>query len=331
MRRLTVYKGCLLVLLAALFATGCKKTTTTELTNTSDSATQTVIVSDVVNVNMEIGQAIDEAVAALSISSTTSGGPANNATLFLSPGVLVDTSQISTGLLYVDYFVGKSQDSAVGRSGTVQIQLPVVAGHITPWKKIGTGAVITFTNATPTQDYEAVYFRPVPNPSLWFTGSLTVTNYSGGLLKNLIPGDSLVEKVNGQIQYTNNDNGGAIILWTVNLHYTRLVGMTNTNHITITTRADTNINSFNNVIYWGQDRFNDNFYTSLTVPTFQDISSAASYNPLSGVTNIQNIKEPITCTYGVSLSGNPVVNAIPYGYKINWTYSGTAEQDIISY
>jgi len=333
MKKLSVpYKSFILILLGGLLATGCKKTSTTEqITAASDSGTQTIIASDELNVNLEIGQAVDEAVAAMSISNTTSGAPTNNVSLFLSPGVLVDTSQINTGLLYVYYFVGKSQDSATGRSGTVKTQLPVIAGHITPWKNAGTTATINFTNLNPTQDYEALYYRPVPNTSLWFIGSLTVTNYSGGLLKNLTPGDSLVERINGQIQYSINDNVGQITLWTVNLHYSRVIGMTNTNHITITTRADTNINSFNNVIYWGQDRYNDNLYATVTVPTFQDISSQARYNPLSGVTIIQNIKEPITSTCGVDLNGNPVLNGTPYGYKINWTYNSTAEQTVISY
>jgi len=324
-----IVKTFALLTLCCILATGCKKETTQVTISTSNGGTQQVIALDEMDVNTAMYQLIDEAVTALSDYTVTSGVPMPDTARVLSPNILIDTTGLSTGTINLDYFVGVKQNAALGRSGTVQVKLPIVAGHVVPWKNTGTSATLNFTNPNLTQDYEVFY--EIANTSLWFKNSITVTNYSGGLLKNLTPGDSLVERVNGQIQYTANDNAATLVLWTWNLHHARVIGMTNANHITITTRADTNVNGFTNVVTWGQDRFNDNFYTSLTTPLFQDITSSNFYSPLSGVKLIENIVEPLTCTYGVDANGNPVVNGTPYGYELNWTNNGAAQNLLVGY
>jgi len=224
--------------------TSCQKETTTLVTSAPDSYTQGTIASDEVFVNDEIDQAIDEAVSGLSICKPTSGS--NTVNPVTVQGAVIDTSQVDSGIVNIFYY-SKEADTMRARTGSLEIKLPVLNKKVIPWMTVGVRATITFTS------YEINYLNT--NTSVWFKGTITVTNYSGGLLKNLLPGDSLVEKVRGPIDYTYNDNGAILTLYLWNLHRTRVLGITNTSVITVTTRGDTTINSINNVSNWGGDTF----------------------------------------------------------------------------
>lgn len=308
------------MVLAGCLLPGCKKTTDTVTTTTDNSTTIYNLGTDELIVNNEIDQAVSEAVAAISLSSTTSGR-VMNVLQTLVPGATVDTSQISSGIVSI-YYYSKDHDTTKLRGGSVSIKLPKVASVIVPWKNAGTTATITITN------FEVRFLKN--NTSVWMSGNLTLTNVYGGLQKNLIPGDSLVQKLRGQIQYTDNDNNVVITTYGWNLHNTRVIGMLANNDITITTRADTNVGGYNNVVTWGQNRYNNNFYTSLTTPIYRDITSTNFYNPLSGIKQVNCSVNPYTLTMDVDANGNPAVGN-PYGYRMDWTLNSTAQKLVEKY
>ncbi|HXB12434.1 MAG TPA: hypothetical protein VNZ45_10635, partial [Bacteroidia bacterium] len=125
-------------------------------------------------------------------------------------------------------------------------------------------------------------------------------------------------------------NGAIITLFLWNLHRTRVINRNASNDTTITTRGDTIVNGINYISSWGQTRFSQNYYTSVTTPIFQDVSGSTYYNPLSGVKSVQGISEPLVITYGVDQSGTPVVSN-PFGYKMMWTNTNGAQNSVISY
>jgi hypothetical protein len=317
-----VFNGFIAIFLIFAVVTGCKKKETTVITTTvNDSSTQGIIASDELNVNDEIDQAIDEAVNGICMPVSTSGATAVN--LYTIKGAVVDTSQVDSGIVNIFYY-GVETDITKSRSGTVEIQLPVVHKKVTPWKTVGVKAKITITA------YEVMYLN-TNNLSLWFQGSFTVTNVNGKMLVSLPTTDSLVEKVNGPIGFTNNDNGAILSVYSWNLCKNRVLKVTNTAAVTVTTYGDTSINGINNIADWGTDRLNQTFYTSVTSPIFQNASTPIFYNPFSGVKIIESIPEPITVTFGVNQQGAVVTTGTPYGYNINWTTSGVARDSVISY
>ncbi len=287
-RRNFIYNKPLVMALAILLLAGCKKTTTEITTSTNDSASQGTIASDELAVNNEMDQVVDEAVASLCICKQTSGSLTINPTTIA--GAVIDTSQVDSGIVNIFYY-GKESNPIKSRSGNVEIKLPVVGKHLIPWTTTGVTAAITITN------YE-IFYSNIANKTLWFKGTINVSNANGVLIKNLIVGDSLVEKVRGPVSFTFNDNGAILYLYLWNLHRTRVIKRTVTNDTTITTWGDTTINGIANIANWGMTRLSNNYYTSITTPVFQDISTSSFYDPLSGVKSIQSIPEPLTITYG---------------------------------
>jgi hypothetical protein len=319
-KRKFIFSRTLVMAFAVLLLVCCQKTTTTITKTTNDSASQATIASDELNVNNEIDQVIDEAVAGLGMCKQTSGGLTVNPSSIT--GAVIDTSQVDSGIVNIFYY-GKESKPVKSRSGTVEIKLPVVSKHPVPWTTAGVTATVTFTN------YE-IFYLTIANKSLWFKGTFNVTSANGVLVKNLVVGDSLVEKVRGPVSFTYNDNGAILYLYLWNLHRTRILKRTATNDTTITTLGDTIINGINNVANWGMTRLSDNYYTSIITPVYQDISSSSYYNPLSGVKSIQAIPEPMTLTFGVNQSGTPIASS-PFGYKMTWTNKYGAQDSVISY
>lgn len=316
-----IYLSLIAFMAVSILFQGCKKTTDNIVITGNDTGNQEIIASDELNVTCEMDQAIDEAVAGLCICKPTSGLPSVNP--YSLAGAVIDTSQVDSGIVNV-YYYGKETNPEKSRQGSVEIKLPVLSKTVVPWTTKGVTATITFTK------YEVFYLNK-PNTALWFNGSFTITNSSGGSLVNLAIGDSLVEKVTGPISYTANDNVALLQEYTWNFYKTRVFNYLNTDTITITTRGDTTIGGFNNVSNWGTTRFNQNYYTSILSPLVCNTAFATFYNPLSGVKKIQGIPEPIDDTLGVDKFGIPVSNGTPYGYKINWTNSSGSQAAVISY
>lgn len=330
-----IFNCFLAVVLTGLVFTACKKTHESTLVNTTDDTdTQSIIALDELEVNTEFDQAVNDAITASSISSTTSGDTAASSTtgnilLTTISGAVIDTNQINMGIVKITYY-GKNAENTKGRTGEVKIKHAVSNGKIIPWKTQGANATITFTT------YEVIFLDTVKK-SIWLDGNCSVTNISGGLLKNianplLVPGDSLVDKVRAELFFTRNDNITVIKKWTWHFNQLRVFNLNGTT-VTATIKGDTAINNNNNVVTWGTTRFDQNFYTSITTPILQNISgSTFLYDPLKGRKVILGITEPITITYGVDQQGSPATTGNPYGYIITWTNSGgQAKQAVVSY
>ncbi len=315
-------------LLVFLFVS-CKKRTEIILVNTTDDiATQTIIASDEFEVNYELDQTTNEAILASSISTVTSGvtDTSNSSDILFTaiPDAVIDTNKIDKGIITITYY-GKNLDKTRARTGSIEIRHTLSSGKVVPWTTKEASMTLKYNQ------YEVVFLK-VNNKSIVLDGTCTITNISGGLLKTLLPGDSLVDKVNAKLAFTNNDNNTVLQQWIWNFSRHQVFKLNGTT-IKAKLTGDTTINNITNVSTWGITRSNQPFCTSIITPVFQNISGSSSlYVPLSGIKNIREIKEPIEVTYGVDQNGNFVGGQNPYGYKFKWVdESGITKGALVNY
>lgn len=296
---------CLLSI--CLFA-GCAKETTIKVSTTSNSSSQSIIAADELTLSNEFEQAVDDAIIALSN---------HNASI---AGASVDS--LSPNVYEIDYF-GNEANGTKKRSAGDSIHL-----NSSAWGTPGASATLTLGDIN-NKAYEVSFSNN--NTSVTLTGKATITNISGGLLQNLAAGDSMMVHIKASISYTYNDNASVVQLYTWNFNIMRSFTKSDST-INAGTRGDTAINGFANVKSWGLNRYGTGTYSSITATIMQNISNQSlAYNPLSGAEIIENISEPMLCTYGVNKQGNPVNNGTPYGFIITWTNNGGQAQNVIGY
>lgn len=304
-----------IIILVSTLLICCQKVTTTHVTTTGNSENQSIIAADALTISTEFDKGIDDAI-------TICCNPKTAIT-----GAIVDTSQISKGLTVIDYF-GNETGNTKQRTGSIAIQKTIKGGTPVSWANAGSVITITFGTTT-APGYEVLFLNNTT--SIQFTGKTYITNIYGGLLQNIIAGDSLVEQVRAAVFYTYNDNATTIQLYPWNADEIRSYTSISSN-IMAETRGDTVIKNFKNMAIWGPDRYGDSAYFSITTPITQNISlPSLSYNPLAGVENVENIAEPINCTYGVNNQGVPVTTGNPYGFIITWANNGGQAQNVIGY
>lgn len=328
-KRMFFYVPVLVLIIAGMAA--CKKTHDYSLVNTTDdSETQTIIAADELNLNNEFDLAVNEAIIASCISPTTSGQantvPNNSVLLTTISGAVIDTGAVSKGDVKIKYY-GKTADQTKGRTGEITIKHAVSNGKVIPWGKQGAVAKIIF------DQYEVIVLKT--NKSVWLNGTCTITNSSGGLLKNitdsvLVSTHTLTDKVRAKLIFTYNDNVAIIKTWTWDFCQSRTFDYKN-NMITSSITGDTTIDNIPNVATWGTTRTEQSFFTSISSPIVQRLTmETLLFSPLSGVKIIRHITEPITVFYGVNELGEAAVNGNPYGYKVTWFNAGS-QQMIIQY
>ena len=325
---------CLIIIFAInILFTSCKeKTGYTIVSTTNDSASQIIISNDELHLNYELDQAINELLLATNISKTSSGDSnfttTGNALFTIVKNAEIDTtSLLDSGLIKLTYY-GVNADNTKGRTGTIILGLTLdSAGKVIPWKTQGVVANITFVQ------YEVIVIAT--NKSLWLNGSGTITNRSGGVLKNIanltLPiGDSLIDKLSAQLAFTYNDNTNILQTYTWNFNRIRVFKLNDTT-ITSTITGDSTLNNFSNISTAGTTRSSQSFFTGITSPVIQNIyNSFILTNPIRGEKVIHGITEPIDMIFGVDKTGNPQpIN--PFGYKISWINNGGQAQSVVSY
>lgn len=302
-------------LLCCLLCSSCKKVETTKTYTVTDATAQTAIATDEVTINNEFNEAADDALTVICNRKTT------------LQGADIDTSQITLGVIAI-YYDGKEPDGTKTRTGSDSIHLAMVSGKIVPFGAPGAIASMTLGNIN-SPGYEVQFVTT--NTSIRFNGTATLTNVSGGYLQNITPGNSLTVKVRGSLEYTFNDNVANIQYNPVDFNFTRVFTVSGST-IFAAESGDTAINGFTEVSDWGQDALGNNYCASIYSDVVQNITTASlSYNPLSGTKNIENISEPIRCTYGVDSQGNVIENGAPYGFYMSWVDNNASGVKIVPY
>lgn len=145
--------------------------------------------------------------------------------------------------------------------------------------------------------------RNADGKSIVINGTRTITNVSGGLLKNLATIGSIEHKIDDTNMSITFDNG-AQRTWET--HFTR--DFTYDGGIVISTTGSVT----------GKNRFNDDFSSTIVQPLV--VKQSCDFRIVSGEVTHSGPKVNTTITFGLDINGNPV-NACPliFYFKVVWT------------
>lgn len=276
--------------------TSCKKDNST--TTSADTATETKSQADDQSFfSNETDIATNDANASLDAY----GGSANQTpvgietpsgfTLPCDATIAVDTAS-SPHKITITYN-GNSCDLRRTRTGTIIISF--AQGF--KWREANAALTVQFLNFKVT--------RKMDGKSIVINGMRTITNVSGGLLKDLATRDSIVHKIDDTNMSVTFDNDKQR---TWETHFTRIFKYNN--GIVISTTGAVS----------GTNRFGDAFTSTITQPLV--ISQSCDFNLISGQVMHTGSKITATVTFGLDSSGNPVSNCpVLLYYKAVWVGS----------
>ena len=168
--------------------------------------------------------------------------------------------------------------------------------------------------------------RKSDNKAITINGTKTLTNLSGGRLRNLATRlNPIVHQVtSASMNVTFND--GTQRNWQIAKRHT----FTYNNGIVISTTGISNLGG--GISEWGANRNNNNFTSAILEPLV--IKQSCDFRLFSGTVKhtVSNINT--TIMYGLDASGNPVTTCPggPFYYKVTWTGpNGNAYSHIATY
>lgn len=309
-------KKLLLLTLLILSITGfislnsCKKE---KNINNDDYAAQSAAADDEAGIASATDQALTDVNSAIDGSSFAQRSSDPNQTNGIHPicGGTIDSSQKSEGIIIIN-FDGTTNCNGRTRSG--QIKIEKTAGS--KWRDAGTTINITFINFKVT--------RIRDNKSIVINGSKSITNITGGLVRDLQAGQSLVHKVRGSLSVTFNNN--TTRSWNVARKNTYAMDSNNVRWIKI--EGDTTIGSDAHVVVWGVNRNNDNFEVVINTPI--EANSTCEFDePVKGVKVHKKLARELTVTFGVDAHGDPVSSGCAYGFKAEWENARGQHRELI--
>ncbi|HZZ75371.1 MAG TPA: hypothetical protein VFE04_05555 [Puia sp.] len=171
------------------------------------------------------------------------------------------------------------------RSGTVTISMPVGQR----WKNAGAVVTLTITDLTIT--------RKRDGKTIVLNGSKTITNVSGGLLKDLATLQTITHTITGNLVI--DFKSGAQKTWNVSKQRV----FTYDNGIVVTTTGTYSDGTNSNVGEWGTDRFGNPFTSEITQPKV--IRQDCDFRLVSGQNTVLIDKGTAVITYGLDANGDP--------------------------
>jgi len=187
------------------------------------------------------------------------------------------------------------------RTGTVTISMPV-AQH---WKDQGATATINVEALTIT--------RKRDGKSFVLSGTKTITNVSGGLLKDLATLQTITHTIAGSLKI--DFESGLTRTWNVSKQRT----FTYDNGIVITTIGTYSDGTDNNIAEWGTNRFGDPFKSLISA--LKVIRQDCDFRLVSGQNTLLLSKGTAVITYGLDANGEPTgcPGTGTYYFKLVWT------------
>ena len=171
------------------------------------------------------------------------------------------------------------------RTGTVTISIPK-GQH---WKDAGAAATITISDLKIT--------RVRDEKTIVLNGTKTITNVSGGLLKDLATLQTITHTIQGSL--TIGFNNGTTRTWNVSKQRV----FTYNNGIVITTTGTYSDGTDNDIAEWGTNRFNESFKSLISAPKV--IRQDCDFRLVSGQNTVITNKGTSVITYGLDANGDP--------------------------
>ncbi len=317
------FSFCFLALTVIGVLNSCTKPRET-VTPADDTADQTQVASDDARVNSELENVTVDANTALSASTLSSGrlSSLDSAGVINLPcDVTLDTTQYKSGIWTLTYS-GSSCSGVYTRTGSITLQ---ILGYAAPtnvrWKDAGAEILVTFNNYKVTN---------LSGLTFTYNGTHSITNVTGGLLKTLSSGTSIIHKITANMSVTF-DNGKTKTWWVNRLKTWTYPGL-GIYQISIT--GDSAIGGLSNYVTGGVTRAGNSFLVQIPVAMVSN-SSCGWYKPTAGIRIVSGIARTLTETFGVTSSGVTYSGASlcgAYGYKFDWTNaSGVSRQVVIGY
>ena len=272
----------LLSLLAIAFSltlsfTACKKDSSNSGTTTNESEISAQS-DDQAQVSEEVDALSDDADAAVSADASTSGKILSICDATAVAEVTNDVKKITIT------YNGTNCHGNRTRTGVVVISMP----KNSYWKD--TGAVITIS----VQNLKVTRLRD--SKSITINGTKTITNVSGGLLKDLASRDEIVHAINSDgitVTFDNNTQRS----WKLAIERT----FTYDNGIVVTEEGTHTDGAVVGIAVWGSNRFGNAFSWTIAAPLvvrqdcdFRLVSGAAIHTGAFGVA---------TSTFGLDATG----------------------------
>jgi len=187
------------------------------------------------------------------------------------------------------------------RTGVVVLSMPLAS----KWKDAG--AVLT------VDVQQLKITRILDGKSITINGITTITNVSGGRLRDLATLGIIKHSISSTGMSITFDNGSQRV-WQVAKERV----FTYNNGVVITTNGTHTDGNITGISEWGTNRFGNEFVTSITAPMV--IRQDCNFRLVSGQVTHQRLLATTVVTFGLDSAGNPV--SCPTGnyyFKIVWT------------
>jgi hypothetical protein len=300
---------------SAMLFSSCKKTDdinttdySTELSAHSDDQSR---VSEDVDLLANDGFTLAEDNIAFGGRNGIGGTTAN----LLCNGVAVLDSAAGVKTLTVTY----NGLNCIGNrrlEGVVAYSMPIG----TRWRDAGSVLTINIQQLRVT--------RIRDNRSVVLNGTQTITNVSGGLVRNLSGLGTITHEILSNALSITFDNGNQR-----NWQVAKRRVFTYNNGIVITTTGIHTDGNINNIAEWGTNRFGNPFITQITQPLV--VRQDCNFRLTSGEVAHQRMAANAVVTFGLDAAGNLTgcpAPGTPYYFKVVWTgANGVVRTAILPY
>lgn len=312
MKKQLSYVSLAILSFGLFFLASCKKDSSSPAT--ADTATEIQVQSDDLSrVSSETDDVANDADAALENSGTSLGETPQGPQLPVRCDLTVSIDTVSSPKT-ITLTYGGNCISDRSRSGVVVLSFP--SGF--RWSTPGATYTVTYKDLKIT--------RKRDNKAITINGTKTITNVSGGKLRNLATATSpIVHELKSDGMTITFDNGTQRI-WKLAKRRT----YTYDNGIVLSVEGIGSPGA--GVAEWGTNRFGKAFSTAITQPLV--IKQSCDFRLVSGQVKHTGAVTTSTTTFGLDVAGNPVTTC-PSGafyFKIEWTgLNGTTQTYIGPY
>jgi len=298
----------------SLFFTSCKKD---DSTGTDNSITEmTTHSDDQARVSDDADAIANDANTIIDDYSAFSGRPGSGGTTanLLCNGTAVLDSANGLRTLTVTYNGLNCLGNRI-LNGVVVYSIPLG----TRWRDAGAVLTVNIQNLSIT--------RVRDNRSITMNGTKTITNVSGGLIRDLSTLGTITHDIASSGITVTFDNGSQRS-WQI----AKRRVFTFNNGVVITTSGTHTEGSTTNVAVWGTNRFGNAFVTAFTEPIV--VRQDCAFRIVSGQVTHSRLVNNVVVTFGLDSNGNPT--SCPgtgvYYMKIVWTgLNGVVRTQILPY
>jgi hypothetical protein len=288
------FLSCLLA--AAVTFTGCKKDDTNTVADNTELAQHS---DDQSRFSQEIDAVANDANTSIDNFVAFDGFVENTMGTICDATAVLDSADGKRRITIT--YNGQNCSGTRTRTGVVVLSMPL-SSH---WKDAG--AVLT------VDVQQLKITRVLDGKSITINGATTITNISGGRLRDLSTLGTIKHGIASTGMSVTFDNGSQRV-WQIAKERV----FTYNNGVVITTNGTHTDGTITGISEWGMNRFGNEFVTSITAPMI--IRQDCNFRLVSGQVTHQHLLATTVVTFGLDAAGNAV--SCPSGnfyFKIVWT------------